>query len=292
MTSEGLTSSEGLPVAEAAPLSSTRQRRRLGSTEFWDMVFWRCVIVAVLLGSWQYLPQWHVASEHIRWMDPFFVSSPSRVYTELRQLMTGSNGVPYIWPYLWRTLEGTLIGTSAGLVIGALFGALLSNNDRLSRIFSIFVTVFNSMPRIVLIPIVVVITGPNLEASVIAVILVVAFLAFFNAFEGGRSVPKPVLQNAFVLKAKPWQIMLRVRFPYVLMWTFAVVPNAISFGLLTAVTSELLTGPNGMGGLMEIAVVNANSTLSFAIVVTLSFVGVVLVLIADRIKRAVLHWAQ
>jgi NitT/TauT family transport system permease protein len=278
--------------SSAPPASVLTPRRRLGSRQFWDMTFWRLAILAVILAGWEYVPQIAAVSDRIRWMQPFFVSSPSRIYTQLGQLATGANGVPYLWPYLWRTLEGTLIGTGIGMVIGALLGAFLSNNDRLSRIFSIYITVFNSMPRIVLIPIVVVIVGPTLKASIIAVVLVVTFLAFFNAFEGGRSVPKPVLQNAMVLKATPWQIMLRVRFPYVLMWTFAVVPNAISFGLITAVTSELLMGPYGMGGLMMTATVNANSTLSFAIVVVLSIVGVVLVTIADRIKRAVLHWAR
>jgi NitT/TauT family transport system permease protein len=288
MTSEVPPSAHSVAVPDPAE----RRSRRLGSRQFWDTLFWRLVILAVVLAGWEYLPQVHAISNRIHWMQPFFVSSPSRIYTELRQLMTGSNGVPYLWPYLWRTLEGTLLGTGIGLVIGAILGAFLSNNDRLSRILSIYITVVNSMPRIVLIPIVVVITGPNLRASIVAVILVVTFLAFFNAFEGGRSVPKPVLQNAIVLKAKPRQIMFRVRFPYVLMWTFAVVPNAISFGLITAVTSELLTGPNGMGGLMMTATVNANSTLSFSIVVALSVIGVVLVTLADRVKRAVLHWAQ
>jgi ABC-type nitrate/sulfonate/bicarbonate transport system permease component len=45
-----------------------------------------------------------------------------------------------------------------------------------------------------------------------------------------------------------------------------------------------------MGGLMLTATANVNSDLSFAVMVILSVLGVILVSIAERIRRAVLHW--
>jgi NitT/TauT family transport system permease protein len=81
-----------------------------------------------------------------------------------------------------------------------------------------------------------------------------------------------------------------VRLPHVMVWTFAAIPNAVAFGLLTVVTTELLTGSTGIGGLMLIATSNVNASLSFAVVIVMSFVGIVLVTAADRVRRAVLHW--
>ena len=93
-------------------------------------------------------------------------------------------------------------------------------------------------------------------------------------------------------RANSRQIMFGVRFPYVLMWTFAVVPNAISFGLITVVTTELLTGSKGMGGLILNATTNVDASLSLAVAFILAVVGTVLVLLADRLKRRILHWAN
>lgn len=263
---------------------------RLGSRQFWDTVFWRIVILAAVLSAWQYLPTVKAVQHHIRWMNPFFVSSPERVYREIVNLVTASHGVPSIWPNLWVTVEATLIGTGIGLSTGMILGAFLSNNDRLSRIFSFYIVVLNAMPRVALIPIVVIIVGTHVWASVVSSAIVVSFLTFFNAFEGGRSVPNVMLQNAQVLRASNWQVMFRVRFPHVLIWTFAAIPNAVAFGLVSVVTTQLLTGVEGMGGLMLTATANVNSDLSFAVMVILSVLGVILVAVAERIRRAVLHW--
>jgi NitT/TauT family transport system permease protein len=189
-------------------------------------------------------------------------------------------------------MKATFIGTAIGLAIGVLAGAVLSDNPRLAQVMAPFITMMNSIPRIALIPIVVLIVGPTLEASVISSVLVVTFIVFFNALQGGRSVSQTVLQNARLLGANRRQIMFRVRFPYVLMWTFAALPNAIAFGLLTVVTAELLTGSIGMGNLIFSATTNVDATLSFAVVVILSFVGVTIVALTEQLKRRLLHWAD
>lgn len=274
-------------------MTSRPERRRFArvrTRRYWSTVAWRLLILAAILGAWEYLPKVDTLSERFKWMNPFFVSSPTRVYEQISRLATGENNTPYVWPYLWRTIEGTLIGVSIGVVIGAVAGAFLSNNDRLSEILSIYVTVLNAVPRIALIPVIVIIFGTGVQSSIVTAVLVVSFLAFFNAFEGGRSVPKPVLQNAQVLKASKRQILFKVRFPYVVIWVFAVIPNVVAFGLISVVTAELLTGTKGMGGLMLQALESVNSSLTFSVVVLMSVLGVALVTVAERIKRVVLHW--
>jgi NitT/TauT family transport system permease protein len=250
----------------------------------------RLLILAAAILGWEYLPQIEFFSSRFKWLNPFFVSSPTRVYHQISRLMTGGDNTAVVWPYLLRTLEGTLAGGVIGILIGAVLGAFLSNNERLSEIMSVYVTVLNAVPRIALIPVIVIIFGTGVKSSIVTCILVVFFLAFFNAFEGGRSVPRPVLQNARVLGATNRQIMLRVRFPYVIMWVFAMIPNGIAFALISVVTAELLTGTQGMGGLMLQALETVNSSLTFAVVVLLSAMGVVLVTLAERLKRRVLHW--
>jgi NitT/TauT family transport system permease protein len=99
-----------------------------------------------------------------------------------------------------------------------------------------------------------------------------------------------MLQNARVLGATNWQVMMRVRLPHVMIWTFAAIPNAVAFGLVSVVTTELLTGTIGMGGLMLAATSNLNADLSFAVMIILSVVGIALVTTAERVKRRVLRW--
>jgi ABC-type nitrate/sulfonate/bicarbonate transport system permease component len=122
-------------------------------------------------------------------------------------------------------------------------------------------------------------------------VLIVFFIGFYNAFEGGLSVPQDVLDNVSVLGAGQWAQMWRIRRPYVVGWTFAVVPNAVSFGLIASVTSEILAGNGGMGFLISQATTNLDASLAFAVIVSLSIVGILLTFITDKVRRKVSPWA-
>ena len=250
----------------------------------------RSLVVIVGLLMWEFLPK-------IAWLrnlsaifDPFFVSSPSLVFARVVDLATGSDGQASMWSYLLDTLMGTFIGVTIGTLLGAFLGLLLSNSPSLQRVFAPFVTILNATPRIALIPIFVILFGPTLTASVVTVVAVVFFIVFYNAYAGGISVPVQTVQNVRLLGATSGEVMRRVRLPYVIVWTFTSLPNAISFGLVAAVTAEILTGKVGMGRLLLNSISNVDSTLTFAVVVVLSVVGVVLVTVADRIQRRALHW--
>lgn len=246
-------------------------------------------LLAGLLCLWQYLPEVSWLSSRFKFLDPFYVSSPSRVAIEVWHLLTGSGGLS-VWPYLRTTVEATVIGTAVGLILGASIGLLFSTAVRTNQVIGPFIVAVNAMPRVALIPIIVIIFGATLKSSMVVAILVVFFLGFYNALEGGRSVPLELLSNAFLLGASRSELLLKVRAPFVLSWTFAVLPNAVAFGLLTVVTTELITGINGMGSLILSATTNVDSSLSFALVTILSVLGIVLNALTLLLRRRVLHW--
>jgi NitT/TauT family transport system permease protein len=250
----------------------------------------RAVIVVAVLLAWQYLPQVGWLRKRSPAFDPFFVSSPSRIFHRLVDLATGAPGQPDLWVNVWQTVEGTFLGVLIGTALGALAGLIFSNSQLTSRIFSPFIVMINATPRIALIPIFVIIFGPTLTASVVTAVVVVFFLVFYNAFNGGVSVPTQALQNARLLGASSYEVMRYVRLPYVMVWTFASLPNAISFGLVAVVTAEILMGTLGLGQLLNESIQLADSTLTFAVVVVLTLLGVTLVMVSGVAKRRILHW--
>jgi NitT/TauT family transport system permease protein len=251
---------------------------------------WQATIVLVFLAAWQFLPEIPGLSKEFALLDPFFISSPTRVAKKLHDLMLGTGGITSIWPFVATTLEAALIGTAIAIIAGALAGLLLSNDERLNQVLRPFVVAVNAIPRIALIPIVVIMFGLTATTSIVTAVLVVFFVVFFNAYAGGRTVPTQVLENSRVLGATPAQIMLSVRLPYVLAWTFAALPNAVSFGLISVVTAEILTGHAGLGRLLIDAVNSASADLTFAVVIVLGVVGLAMVLACELFKSRLLHW--
>lgn len=253
--------------------------------------------VLITLGfllAWEFLPKLTFLHDNIRFLDPFVISAPTRTAATVRDLMFnqsfGSRTAVNLWPYLFYTLQATLCGTAIGIVVGALTGLLFSQSRSLSEVMQPFIVMLNTVPRVALIPIFVIIAGPTIAAETLSVFAVVFFLAFFNSFEGGRSISPAMIDNARLLGASSVGVMATIRLPIVVKWTFAIVPNAISFGLVIAVTTELLAGLRGMGQLLLAATTSLDSDLTFAVIVVLAVVGLVLYALSKLLYRQVVRW--
>jgi NitT/TauT family transport system permease protein len=250
----------------------------------------RALLLAVVLLAWEFVPRIGALHGVSPVFNPFFISSPSRIYDRLVELSSSHPGRPSIWHPLSQTLKATFLGVGIGTLMGATAGLLLSNSRRAQLILEPFITLLNATPRIALVPIFVIIAGPTTTASVATAIAVVFFVVFYNARAGGMSVPSHVVNNARILGASGAETMLFVRLRYVLIWTFASLPNAISFGLVSVVTAELLTGQIGMGRLLLDSISNVDATLTFVVVAVLAVAGVILVTVAELISRRATHW--
>lgn len=259
------------------------------SAKVWSLRF---LVLAVFLGAWEFIPKIKSLQSMSPVFDPFFISSPTKVLDRLSDLAFANNGQPSVWPFFVQTALGTFIGVTISVVIGAAFGLLLSNNDTVQRVLSPFVAVLNATPRVALIPLFVIVAGTTQTTTVLTVTAVVSFIIFYNAYAGGRSVPDEMIQNARLQGAAPGEVMRKIRLPYVLVWTFTSLPNAISFGLVAAVTAEILMGRIGMGRLLADSLSTVDSTLTFAVIVVLSIFGMALVSLAQVAQRKVLHWWQ
>lgn len=248
-------------------------------------------LACLFLLGWEYLPKIPLLSENIRFLDAFFISSPSATWRSLLGLLSGENDNRIVlWPYLWVTVSSTLAGTLIGIALGALCGLVFSNNRRLSEVVQPFLIIANSVPRVAIIPIFVVMLGPTVGAAIVSVVTVVFFLVFFNAFQGGVSIKESLVENALLLGASPLDVMRAIRLPMVLTWTFAAVPNAISFGLVVTVTTELLAGIPGIGSLILTATANLQVATTFAIIAALSTVGLILYWGTVYLQRRIIHW--
>lgn len=249
------------------------------------------LIVAAVLAAWQWLPSIRAVSSHVGMLNRAFIASPSSIARQAGSLLGGHSAGTF-WPAIGNTLRATVIGCLIGVAIGMIGGLLLSQSPFAARALRPFITAFNATPLIAFIPIIVVLFGVSVESSTLSAAMLSVFVVFFNALEGGRSVRREVLANARLLGAGRGSVMLRVRLPYVLAWTFTAMPAAISFALVGAVATEFLVGVPGIGQLLTLALSYRDPALTFALAVLLGVIGAVLVAIVSLVRSRVLHWWQ
>jgi len=274
-----------LARSHAEYLEETRRaagRRRVRVTG------WQIGILAVLLGAWETLTRipWFVKNTAF---DPFFISQPSRVAVRLWEWM--QPGPQAVWPHLALTLEATMLGLVVGVGSGFVVGMALSRNRMLADVLNPFIVAFNSMPRIAFVPLITMFFGLGIASKVVTSWFVVFFLVFFNTYKGGRSVERELIDFCRTLGGSPRQILWRVRIPTAAAWTFASLPNAISFALIGVVLAEFVGSTTGMGYLMITALATLNATDMFAAVTLLSAVGIGLVYLVTALERRLLHWS-
>jgi NitT/TauT family transport system permease protein len=165
------------------------------------VLFWQVAIVAGVLAVWQWgydlraVPALKPFVPSI--LDPYFVSKPSMIWTSFLKLSCLSDREGFAACFarnennLWLALMVTLVnmwwGFLLGTASGVLAGLVLGRSDDLSRIFQPFVVAMNSIPRIALVPLIILMFGLGDMSKIVTAWIVVFFVVFFNTFEGTRS---------------------------------------------------------------------------------------------------------
>ncbi|MFG1426309.1 ABC transporter permease [Roseixanthobacter glucoisosaccharinicivorans] len=250
---------------------------------------YQLALLALFLGLWEGLTRVPYLIKNT-FLDPFFISRPSLIAEQLWSWTFGAQA-GFLFPHLASTLGATLLGLAVAGVTGFAAGLILSQNPILARTLNPFIVCCNSLPRIAMVPLITMMFGLGLVAKVVTVWFVVFFLIFFNTFKGSLSVEAHILQFCRTLGASPRQILWNVRVPSALAWTFAALPNAISFSLVGVVIAEFVGTTTGMGYLIVSSLSTLNASEMFAAITVLGLSGICLVTLAERVERRLLRWS-
>jgi NitT/TauT family transport system permease protein len=256
---------------EAAAAQALRRRKRM-------VLFWRFFILAVFLGGWE-------LAAHQEWIDEFFFSKPSSIAMRLWEWITEGTAEGPLWYHLWVTMEEALIGFFTGSLAGILVGVALGQNRMLSDVFSIYIKVFNSIPRVVLAPIFILIFGLGLTSKVALSFVMVFFVVFANAFQGVREADRNLIANAQILGARGWQLTRSVAIPSAMSWIFASLHVSFGFAIVGAIVGEFVGSRYGIGLLINVAKGAFDAAGMYAAVVIIMVVA----LAAEYLMTAVEH---
>jgi len=260
--------------AAAARAASSRTRR---------VYFWRVFILVAFLGGWE------LASD-TELIDPFFFASPSTIAARLYEWVTEGTSEGPLWYHLWVTMEESLIGFFTGAIAGVIVGVALGRNRMLSDVFSIYIKVVNSIPRVVLAPIFIMIFGLGLGSKVALSFVMVFFVVFSNAFQGVREADRNLLANAQILGAKGWQLTRSVVIPSAMSWIFASLHVSFGFAIVGAIVGEFVGSRYGIGLLINIAKGAFDAAGMYAAIVIIMIVALLAEYLMMLVENRLAKW--
>lgn len=268
------------------------------------ILFWQLAILLVAFVIWEWgfdLRKVAVLKPLVpSILDPYFISKPSSIWTSFLKLGCFADKAGFtacfdrnpnnLWLATVVTLKNMWWGFLGGTTSGVFAGLILGRSDYLSKIFQPYVVALNSIPRIALVPLIILMFGLGDMSKIVTAWIVVFFVVFFNTFEGTRAVDRDQIAAARLLGAGELTVLRTVVIPSALAWVFASLTPAVSFALIGVIVGEFIGAERGLGKLIIEAEARANAAEMMVAIFVMMIVGIVLAFAVRRIQAYLLRW--
>jgi NitT/TauT family transport system permease protein len=231
-----------------------------------------------------FLLLWEVASG--RWLEPFLISSPTRIVTSLIEGFSSGDLLQHTWVTFQEIAIGFPLGAIAGVALGYAFG----RSRLLAEIFEPIIVALNGIPRTAVAPLFIVWLGIGLWSKVGVVFLLTFFLNFFNTYTGMRQMDREYIDLARLMGVKGWKLTFRVIFPAISPYLFTGIRTSIPFAVIGAIVGEFIAATEGVGFFIRMSAGIFKTADVFVGIIVLMVMVIIMDKIAEAIEKRALRW--
>jgi ABC-type nitrate/sulfonate/bicarbonate transport system permease component len=196
-----------------------------------------------------------------------------------------------IWPELSHSMTNFLIGLAISAAIGIPVGLVMGASRVADLILSPYVWAMTSLPRVALIPLLILIMGFGNSMQLTIIVLSAVFPIMVNCMAGVKTVEPSLVRAGEVFGASRPEIYLKVILPYTLPFVIAGVNQGIARGLVGMLIGELLGGGgNGLGFLLDKAGEQFDAPMLYATLLLLAVMSVGLVQAMRWLEQRAAPW--
>lgn len=198
------------------------------------------------------------------------------------------------WPILinaWQTFMTTFVGFLIAIVFGLTTGVAIGSSTLIYEGFYPALVGFNTIPKVAVVPILVIWFGIGTVPAIITAFLLSFFPILVNVATGIATV-EPELQDVLrALGASRWQVIKKVGLPRSMPYFFASLKVAITVAFVGSIVAETVAGNKGIGNLMLVASSRFEVPLAFAGLLMTSVMGIAMYAVASAVERRMTGWA-
>jgi len=227
---------------------------------------------------------WELACRALH-VPAYLVPAPSAILTDTWQL-AGT-----VMMHTQATTETVLLGFLASLVISLPLAVLITASPVVANAIYPLLVLTQSIPKVALAPILVVIFGSN-ELPRVVVTFLVAFFPLVLAIAAGiTAVPPELIELGRACRANWWRELWRIRLPYAVPFVFSGLKAAITLSVVGAVVGEFVNADRGLGYLIVTSTAFFKVPLAWGALVLLSLMGIILFQAMVIIERVFFPWS-
>jgi NitT/TauT family transport system permease protein len=249
-----------------------------------QVIIGRLLVLCIGLLVWEFAAGDLVRG--VRLVDPFFISSPSRIAADLRQGFSDGILLTHVGVTLFEAFAGLLIGMITGIAAGLAFGIWRP----LEQIAEPFMSALNALPRPAIAPLMVLWLGIGLASKVLLAWSLVFFLVFYNTYLGVKTIDQDIVNAMRVMRATSTQLIRIVVLPSVFSWIFAALRLSVSYALIGAIIGEFVGATAGIGYQLIAAEGLLQTDRVYSALVLVGIIAALLTTLAKMLENRILKW--
>lgn len=264
----------------ATPAVPTRQRRvvrRLPVQKNWPSALIVAAQIGIFVGL---IVLWELAAD-LKLIDPFFWSQPTTIWSTLIVFLTEGNAFTDIV----YTFQSTLIGFALGTAAGALLGMSFWWSPNYARIMQPYVVCLESIPKLALAPLIVLVFGIGLPSKVAIAVALTVVVSTLTAYAGVRAVDKDQERLFYSIGASRWQVFTKLVVPSCIPWIISILRVNIGLALTGAIVGEFVASEHGLGRTILYAGSTYEISLVWVAVLVLATLSMVMYVIVGWIEK-------
>lgn len=233
------------------------------------VIFVRIGLLVALIGLWE-------LSAALDWIDPFIMSSPSRIVRTIGSLYNSGELFMHIGVTLWETVAGFVLGT----VIGTAVAIGLWWSPLVARTLDPYLVVLNSLPKIALGPVIIIWVGAGQGAIITMALLISLIVTVMSVLNGFLEVSEEKVMLMQSFGATRFQVLRMVILPASVPTMISTLKINVGMTWVGVIVGEYLVSRAGLGYLIvyggqvfKLDLVMA-SILILAVVAVLMYMGV------------------
>lgn len=242
-------------------------------------------ITLSLIGIAGFLLLWEIGSR-IGFIDEFFFSKPtSIVAAAIREVQLAR-----FWTDFRVSVFEFLVGYLAAVALAVPLGLIIGWYRRLSYMVDPWLSLFNSLPRIALIPLLVLWLGLGVESKIAVVFLGAFFSIIIPTVQGVRTVDRRFLDVAHSFGASQSRLFTSVVAPSTLPFITTGLRLGVGRALIGVIVGELYSQTQGLGVMIIRASENIQPDRMFFAISIFTFSGIIAVVALRRVERRLDRW--
>ncbi|RHA38607.1 ABC transporter permease [Cellulomonas rhizosphaerae] len=237
------------------------------------------VAAAVLVGAWE-------VGVRASGLPPFVLPAPSEVAA------AGVRVAPLLVGHVATTLQEAALGLVLGAVVGMVLAVVIAAFPAVADTVYPLVTVTQTVPTVVLAPLLILWAGFGLLPKVLLVGLTVFFPVLVSAVTAMSDVDGAHVDMVAGLGGRRWHQFALVRLPAAVPGVFGGLRVATTYVVGAAVVAEYLAGTSGLGVFIQRSRKSYDVDQILVAVVVIAVLTGVLFLVVDALGRLATPWRR